>query len=237
MSISDLQQIKNIFKGNFLLEPAALQEKLFKIKAYVFDWDGVFNNGEKDENGSSRFNEVDSMGLNMLRFNHYLRRGVHPLTGIITGETNNAAFILAKREHFHAVYYNTKNKRDALLHFCAGNNLELHEVAYFFDDVTDLSIAELCGLRIMVSRRCNPMLLNLSIENKWVDYLTYADGGNNALREASELLIGLSERYSDTILQRVHNSDGYQVFIRARNIPATAFYTLVESKITEQHPR
>ena len=46
--------------GNFITNEALMQEKLKSIKAFVFDWDGVFNNGEKSGGGSSNFNEVDS---------------------------------------------------------------------------------------------------------------------------------------------------------------------------------
>ena len=233
MSVIDLN-IKNVFTGSFLTEPVALQEKLFKVKAYVFDWDGVFNNGTKDASGSSPFNEVDSMGVNMLRFNHYLRKGHNPVTAIITGENNSAEFTFAQREHFHAVYYNMKNKKDALLHLCNANNLEPHDVAYFFDDVLDLSIAEICGLRIMVNRTCNPLLLSLVHKNNLADYITAVDGNNNALREATELLIGLSGRYDDTIMQRVHYTEYYREYINARNTPVPSFYILIDSKITEQ---
>ena len=111
MSLADLKHITALFNGRFLTEPVAIQEKLFQAKAFVFDWDGVFNNGAKNENGSSPFSEVDSMGINMLRFNHYLQRQQNPLAAIITGEKNQAANMFAKREHFHSVYYNIKTKR------------------------------------------------------------------------------------------------------------------------------
>jgi len=234
MNITDLNQIKGVFKGSFLAEPPALQEKLFKVKAYVFDWDGVFNNGTKDVDGSSPFNEVDSMGVNMLRFNHYLRKNHNPVTAVITGEHNTAAFTLAKREHFHGVYYNMKNKKDALMHLCNAHHIEPLDVACFFDDILDLSIAEVCGLRIMVGCACNPLLLGLVHKNKLADYITAADGNNHALREAAELLIGLSGRYDDTIMQRVHYTEHYREYINARNIPVPVFYTLIDSKIAEQ---
>ena len=34
------------FKGSFITKPAEIQQKLAKVKAYVFDWDGVFNIGQ-----------------------------------------------------------------------------------------------------------------------------------------------------------------------------------------------
>jgi 3-deoxy-D-manno-octulosonate 8-phosphate phosphatase (KDO 8-P phosphatase) len=234
MSITDLNQIKGIFKGSFLAEPLALQEKLFKVKAYVFDWDGVFNNGAKNAGGSSPFNEVDSMGVSMLRINHYLRKNSNPVTAVITGALNTAAFTLAKREHFHGVYYSIKNKKDALMHLCNTHNIEPHEIACFFDDILDLSIAEICGLRIMVNRACNPLLLGLVHNNNLADYITAADGNNHALREAAELLIGLSGRYDDTIMQRVHYTDNYREYIKGRNTPVPVFYTLTDSEIAEQ---
>ena len=237
MGNTDLQQIKQFFKGNFLAEPVVIYEKLAKIKAYVFDWDGVFNNGEKSESGSSSYNELDSMGLNMLRFNHFLRTGQNPIVAIISGEKNSAAFTLAKREHFQAVYYKVSNKSEALTHLCNAHGLQSHEVAFFFDDVLDLSIASLCGLRIMVGNDCSPLLHNLVKENKFADYLTNNSGGNNALREAVELLMGLSGRYDETIMQRVRFSNNYKQYLDARNLPNAVHYTSIESNIIERSPQ
>lgn len=237
MSIADPDHIKSKFTGIFLAEPMALQGKLLKIKAFVFDWDGVFNDGTKDASGSSPFNEVDSMGVNMLRFSHYLRRGSNPVTAVITGEHNTAAFTLAKREHFHAVYYRIKNKKDALKHLCSTHNLELHDIAYFFDDVLDLSIAELCGLRVMIGRTGSPLFRELVQQRKLADYITAADGSKNAVREAAELLIGLGGSYEDIIMQRVHYTEAYSKYIDQRNEPEPAFYTTIDSQITEQPPQ
>src|SRR5580704_1165232 len=105
----DMTGDMNFFKGNFLEASFALAEKLAGVKAIVFDWDGVFNNGVKDENGSSSFSEVDAMGTNLFRFNHYMRTGKVPITAIISGESNKSSETLAKREHFDAVYYKTAN--------------------------------------------------------------------------------------------------------------------------------
>ncbi|HXS35614.1 MAG TPA: hypothetical protein VN721_02850 [Flavipsychrobacter sp.] len=234
---TDLHQIKDNFKGIFLATLPELQEKLAKIKAYVFDWDGVFNNGFKDENGSSPFSEVDAMGTNLLRFNHYLRTGNPPISIILSGEKNKASFTLADREHFHAVYFNVKNKKEALLHLCTTRNLSPNEVAFFFDDVLDLSFAEQCGLRVMVGRKANPLLIEFAKRNNLVDYITSVDGGNHAVRESIELLLGLSERYDDTICQRMFFTDGYQQYLKMRNHPSPLFYTESGPKIIEQNPR
>ena len=56
--------------GEFVISPEDLAHKLKNIKVLIFDWDGVFHAGHKNENRSSTFSEADSMGINMLRF-HY----------------------------------------------------------------------------------------------------------------------------------------------------------------------
>lgn len=233
---NDLQQIKELFKGRFLTPLELIQARLFKVKAFVFDWDGVFNNGAKDENGSSPFSEVDSMGLNMLRFNYYLRTGHVPLTIVLSGEKNKAAFTLSKREHFNANYYNIKNKKKALAHICDTFHIKQQEVAFVFDDILDLSMAELCGLRVMIGREGNPLLTDMVMRNKLADYITVADGGNHAVREITELLIGLAGNYYDTISQRMHFNENYQKYLAVRNMPDTVFYTVTENDITEKQP-
>jgi 3-deoxy-D-manno-octulosonate 8-phosphate phosphatase (KDO 8-P phosphatase) len=230
----DTSQANDLFKGKFLEGPSSLFKKLSAVKAFVFDWDGVFNNGVKDEHGSSAFSEVDAMGTNLLRFNYYLRTGETPVIAIMSGEQNKAAFLLAKREHFHAVYYKIAHKIKALDHLCNTHHIKPSEVAFIFDDVLDFSVAQVCGLRIMVSRVCNPLLLDFAEKNKLADYVTFADGGNHAVRESVELLTGISGKYKETIEHRVQYSKDYSQYLEARNKPQPIFYTSIESEITEQ---
>lgn len=229
-------EIKELFKGRFITPPANIQVRLEKIKAYIFDWDGVFNNGQKDANNTSFFNEVDSMGLNMLRFNHFKRKGSMPLFGIISGENNSAAYMFAEREHFDTVYYKMKHKSLALEHLCKQHNLNPDEILYVFDDVLDMDIAKEAGIRIMVSRAANPLLIKYAEKNKLVDYFTANDGNNHAVREAAELLIGLTGRYDETITDRITWKDSYKKYITLRNSLPTKYYTATEDKIVAKKP-
>ena len=233
---TESRKIADLFKGKFLASPSQIAQKLPAIKAFVFDWDGVFNDGQKDQDGSSSFSEIDAMGTNLLRFNHYLRTGIPPRVAVFSGEQNKAAFRLAGREHFDAVYYKMSDKIRALHHFCRRHELEPSEVAFFFDDVLDFSLAALCGLRIMVSRDCNPLLRDFAENRRLADYITFADGGNHAVRESVELLTGLSGKYSETIEHRMHYAPLYQQYLALRNRPKPLFYTLIDSEITEQTP-
>jgi len=227
----EIAQIPALFHGEFLLPAAAIAERLHHIKAFIFDWDGVFNGGEKDANGSSLFNEVDSMGTNLLRFNHYQRNKEQAIVAIISGENNQAAIRLAQREHFQAVYGGIKHKAIALEHLCNTYGLVDHEVAFFFDDVLDFSIASRCGLRVMVNRSCNPLLIQWAKEKKYVDYLTAADGRNYAVRESVDLLCGLSGIYEHTIGERAQFSENYQAYLSQRNAAIPQLFTLQDQQI------
>lgn len=232
--LQETNWITEHFKGSFISSAEAIQAKLEGIKAFIFDWDGVFNNGEKDAEGTSPFNEVDAMGTNMLRFNHYLRTNKNPIIAIISGEQNKAAKALAKREHFHAVYSGIKFKQEGLNHLCRIFGIKHEEVAFVFDDVLDLSVAKNCGLRIMVGRKANPLLTGFAVQRNIVDYITACAGNEHAVREAVELLTGLSGKYAETIEHRMDFTNTYQRYLKDRNTIETAFYLSNQSVITQQ---
>ncbi|HEY1039447.1 MAG TPA: phosphatase [Bacteroidia bacterium] len=219
--------------AEFLLTPMALQEKLKTIKAFVFDWDGVFNGGDKNDNRSSSFNEADSMGTNLLRYTHYRLYGEIPVTAIISGEKNSMSFYYSSRERFHSCYFKIGNKIEALNHLCKEHNIKPSEVCYFFDDVLDLSIAKVCGMRIMINRNAGILFKHYVRENKLADYLTANQGGNFALREACEMLMGISGAFDQTIKERTEYGAVYKEYIERRNQTTTTYYTLSEGKILE----
>jgi 3-deoxy-D-manno-octulosonate 8-phosphate phosphatase (KDO 8-P phosphatase) len=233
----DLDQIKSVFKGNFIIEPGLLRQKLSPIRAIVFDWDGVFNDGIKNENGSSSFSEVDAMGTNLLRFNHYLQVKNNLFVAIISGEKNPLAFSFARREHFNEVYYKVRHKAAAINHLCQFNHLQPEEIAFIFDDVLDFSAAKICGVRIMVGRDSNPLLADFAVNNNLVDYITFADGGQYAVRESAELIMALSGQYEQTIRQRMEFSDGYKHYWQMRNLVEPLFYTTDEAAIIHHSPQ
>ncbi|MEO6302370.1 MAG: phosphatase [Bacteroidia bacterium] len=229
-----MKEIENAYLnigGKFITPIAEIRNKLSNIKAIIFDWDGVFNNGQKLDGGSSNFSEVDSMGTNLLRYSHFMKNGKLPITAIISGEKNETAFYFSKRECFHYSYFKVAHKIDALKSICEKENIKPSEVAFFFDDVLDLSIAEVCGVRILVNQKANPLFVDYCIKNKLVDYLTAAPGGSFAVREATELLIGLNDNYDAVITERKNYSEDYVVYIKNRKEIKTKFFTVVDKKI------
>jgi 3-deoxy-D-manno-octulosonate 8-phosphate phosphatase (KDO 8-P phosphatase) len=200
--------------GNFCRPFAEFKEKLSSIKAYLFDWDGVFNDGVKTAQGGSPFSEVDAMGTNMLRFGHWLKNGSLPCAGIITGEDNPTALYLAQRERFHALYFKSSNKLIAFDHFLKSNQLQPHDVAYVFDDVLDLGVAEKCGVRVLVKHQAAPLFQNYSINNKIADYIT--SGNDHAVRETCELLLSAFDVYDKAIKHRSHFDEIYRTYLGVR---------------------
>ena len=135
--MSHLTQLFTEIGGRFITPETELIEKLKQVKAFVFDWDGVFTDACKDHLLQSRFNEADSMGTNLLRFSYYLNHKTIPITAIISGEKNSAAFTFIDRERFHASYSKFANKLAATKHLCEMHNIQPDELCFVFDDVLD----------------------------------------------------------------------------------------------------
>ncbi|NJM24389.1 MAG: phosphatase [Bacteroidia bacterium] len=192
-------------------------QRLSLIKAYLFDWDGVFNDGRKGPRFDSTFSEPDSMGVNLLRFGHWLRNGTLPATGILTGEDNPAAEYFSEREHLDNLYYRCSSKKLALDHFLQSHELESGEVAFVYDDVIDLDVAEKCGLRFLVRRKASPAFLDFVKLNSLADYITYSEGGQHAVREICELMLTAMSIYPDVMHARRRYSGAYETYLAARN--------------------
>lgn len=188
MPAQDIFQLFSQSGGQFFCPPDVFLAKAATIKALIWDWDGVFNNGEKLGDQGSPFSEVDSMGTNLLRFALHQKNGSMPLAGIITGANNQTAVSFAEREHLQFLFLNYKNKKEALAHLVQDRGLKPSEVAFFFDDVLDLPLAQEVGLRIQIADP-SKVLFNQAVEaNNWADYRTAQVGGHGGLREASELV-------------------------------------------------
>jgi len=233
---TDIHLVIEYFRGKFVTLPAEILTKLENVKAFVFDWDGVFNDGFKDNSGSRPFSEVDSMGTNLLRFNHFLRKGEVPIVAIISGEHNLAARTFAEREHFNAVYSKVRHKRQAIEHLCATHNISPDEILFVFDDVLDFSAAEMVGLRIMVAHSCSPLLSDYADKHGLADYITAHSGGGHAIRESVELLTGLTGMYAETISHRVKYDETYQQYLQLRNQPVPQYFTSKDLEIVSHEP-
>lgn len=231
--MSHLSQLFTEIGGQFITPEAELIEKLKHVKAFVFDWDGVFTDANKDHLSQSRFSEADSMGVNLLRFSYYLNQKMVPTTAIISGEKNATAFAFVNRESLHASYSKFMNKLDASKHLCKTYNIQPTEICFVFDDVLDLSLAEICGVRIFVQRNANPLLNEYVIKHYLADYVTGASSGASAVREACELLIGLNGNYSEVVTDRKNFSENYSKYLALRKAVTPVYYASQEGEVVE----
>ena len=213
--------------GQFLVSDNDIGKYLSDINAFIFDWDGVFNNGYKDSERGSIFSEADSMGCNMLRFNQWRISKSIPLFFIITGENNDTAVEFAKREHFTGVYTRIKNKRKALENIVVSYDVSFKEIAFVFDDIIDISAAGLCKLALCVRRKSSPLFTNYLVEQSICQYITGNEGGNHAVREICELLMGLTGEYNKTISKRIEFDAEYQQYLSERNSTETRIETSI----------
>jgi 3-deoxy-D-manno-octulosonate 8-phosphate phosphatase (KDO 8-P phosphatase) len=204
-------------RGAAFVAPAAdIAAKLARIRALVFDWDGVFNRGEKSSMVSSGFNEADSMGVNMLRFGLWYRDARLPIAAIVTGEANPTAELFATRERFHWLFQGVRDKRQAVAAICESEGLAADEVACIFDDINDLSMARVCGVRILVRRRASVLLHDRVAKLRECDYITASGPGEYAVRETAELLLGLLDMFDVVIDSRVANDERYCAYFSER---------------------
>ena len=211
--------------GVFLTPPEQIAERLRSVRGLVFDWDGVFNAGAKGEGAPSTFNEADSMGTNLLRYALWLAHGERlPFTAVITGVDNPSARSFAEREHLHAIYYNAKNKGVVLAELCAAHGLAPEELACVFDDVNDLGVAAACGVRVLVRRDASPLLQDYVARAGLCDYITAQPAERNAVREASELMLGLTGAFDRVVASRIAWDEPYARYFAARQAQPTELF-------------
>jgi 3-deoxy-D-manno-octulosonate 8-phosphate phosphatase (KDO 8-P phosphatase) len=213
----DIEQEFVKLGGTFLTPAKQICSSLAKTKAFIFDWDGVFNDGRKSNNSDSNFSEIDSMGLNLLRFDYWLRNKRFPLVFIITGMNNQSAIEFSKREHLDGIYLNIKNKREAFESICTSSKIFTHETAYIFDDILDLEVAKLSRLSFFVGRKSNPLLMDYIKQNKICNYISGFSGEDHAVREICELVIGLSGDYNRALELRIQFNGEYEEYLGKRN--------------------
>ena len=214
--MKDLEELFSGLGGHFLTTPENIREKYSKIHALIFDWDGVFNDGMKLGRKGSPFSEPDSMGTNLLRFNYYMLHKAMLRTFIISGQNNSAAVDFARRENFDAIFLNYKQKEEALETVRSQFDCSHNRTAFIYDDVVDLGVAKLCSLAFLARRKASPLTEKYVRENHCCDYITGSQGGEFAVREICELLIGSTGRFNETIEKRVQFKGLFAEYFEAR---------------------
>ncbi len=218
----------NIFEslgGKFIAKPQELGKKIRKLKGFIFDWDGVFNDGRKGSGKTSDFAEADSMALHTIRYAYWLKNGELPIMAIITGQNNQTAFEFAERERLNAVFAGYKDKFEPVEMLKKEFGLKNDELASTFDDIIDYPLMVSTAVRFLCKREASPLFTKYVVEKKLCDYITYSQHPDFPVREISELIIGMLGNYEEMFSSRFKNKEKYKVFWDFRQSGNTNIYT------------
>jgi 3-deoxy-D-manno-octulosonate 8-phosphate phosphatase (KDO 8-P phosphatase) len=209
--------------GTFVTPIGTLIDRMRDIRGFVSDWDGVFNQGAKGEGAESTYSEPDSMGTNLLRYALWRKHGKLPIAALITGAENPSARNFALREHFHAIYFGSRNKTAAIEAFCRTHGVSSERLVCIFDDVNDLGMAFGCGVRVFVQRTASPLLREYVVRQGLCDYVTAHPPERHAVREVCELLLGLLGSFEAVVASRVAWDRDYAAYFAERQALTTEF--------------
>lgn len=169
-----------------------LQAKTEKIKAIIFDIDGVLTDGMigySSEKEIKFFNVRDGHGIKMAK-----RAGLK--VGALSGRSAEANRIRAAELEFDFLYEGRRNKGEAFDELLEQNGLKAQECLYIGDDVVDIPVMKRAGLSAAVA----DAVLEL---DEYCEYRSRLPGGRGAVREIIEWLLKeqgkwekLMERYT-----------------------------------------
>ncbi|TAG52322.1 MAG: hypothetical protein EAZ27_12445 [Cytophagales bacterium] len=210
--------------GQFITPSKVLFNKLQNIHCFIFDWDGVFNDGRKSVETSSNFAEQDAMALHIIRYAYWKKYKKLPLIAIITGADNETAYSFAKREHLSVVFAGYKDKFQALELLRKDYSVNNEAIATIFDDIIDYPLAIESSVRFLVKRSASPLFMNYFKEHKLCDYITYCEQPNYPIREIAELTIGLWGNFDDMLISRFKEKETYAKFWDLRQSVETKIF-------------
>lgn len=158
-----------------------LVKKAKRIKLLLMDVDGVLTDGKLyyTERGEEIkvFNVRDGLGIKMLQ-----KVGIK--TGVISGRNSKPLINRLKELGVEEIHLGYNEKLPLLENIISRNSLSYEEVAFIGDDYVDVPVLKKVGFPISVNDA--PDLVK-----KVALYVTKANGGNGAVREAIEYLLEL----------------------------------------------
>lgn len=150
------------------------------IKWIITDFDGVVTDNfvyiNDDYKMTRRINFQDVIGFNKLHKNG-------KEIAIISGETNPAMDILAKKFELKEVHAKIHNKIEVLKSIIEKYNLSKDEFLYIGDDINDLECLEYAKYKITVPHAVEKVKQVKNIQ------ITEKDSGFGAFREVADCLL------------------------------------------------
>ena len=150
------------------------------IKWVITDFDGIMTDNcayiDSDGGISRRVNFKDIMGLSILKKNGYN-------IAVISGESNSAIELLAKKFDICEIHQSIRKKIDVLLSIINKYNLTPDEYVYIGDDINDLECLAHAQYKITVPGAVEKVR---NVENIQI---TSSKSGEGAFREIADALV------------------------------------------------
>ncbi len=162
-----------------------LEEKLKKVRMLLLDVDGVLTDGGiylgRDAREFKRFDVQDGLGIRMIRLGEIK-------VGIITGRQSESVSIRARELGVDACHQGVTDKLAAYRQIRDASDCTDEAVCYVGDDLSDLAVMEKAGVSIAVKNA------RWDVKQR-ADYITESTGGYGAVREVTDLILKVQERW------------------------------------------
>ena len=156
-----------------------LNQKIKKIKAVIFDVDGVLTNGQlfySDQGESMKaFNVKDGFGMKLL-----MDSGIK--VAIITAKRSKMVEQRMQTLNIKHLYQGVQDKTQAFDALCDQLKLKAEAFAYVGDDLLDLPVMNRVGVPVAVAN-AHPLVKTQAL------ITLQANGGEGAARECCELIL------------------------------------------------
>jgi len=170
-----------------------VQERAARVRLLLMDVDGVLTDGKlyyvPDGDGSvfetKGFDSQDGIALQWLHW-----KGIR--AGLISGRVSRAVEERARQCRFAFVYQGHIEKIPILEEILARAGVGPDEVAYIGDDLTDVVVMRRVGLAVAPAN-ARPEV------KRCAHYVTAAEGGRGAVREAIEMILRAQGRWEDLL--------------------------------------
>jgi 3-deoxy-D-manno-octulosonate 8-phosphate phosphatase (KDO 8-P phosphatase) len=158
--------------------------RLKQIRLFAMDVDGVLTDagmyyGESGDEWK-KFNTRDGMGIKLLQ-----KAGI--ITAIVTQERTKLVARRAEKLTIPEVHQGVMDKLSLVREMAARHGFSLDQVAYIGDDVNDLETLKAVGFSAMPADGM-PQVAAV------VDYVCSKRGGEGAVREVIEMILGAQQR-------------------------------------------
>lgn len=152
---------------------------LHKIKALVFDVDGVMTDGLVMMSGEGellrQFNSKDGYAVRCA-----IKEGFP--VGIITGGSSETIRKRYNQLDVVDIYLRSHVKLPDFNDFCQRHNLQSHEVLYMGDDIPDIPVMKACGMPVCPADAVPEV-------KKVAKYISNINGGKGCVRDIIEQVL------------------------------------------------